>query len=201
MITFTYPIASMLLSLLGNALPFGAVAGALRRRFIRVLLTFVVSAWLLLTPSDAGLRRRFEQQQEALQNFVEMSKQDSEILKITPAQFETVSGKVYENGDGEIVLPSHRRGEYTQNLRKLQMSEASFSRSGNGEAYIGSQTFGVGGLRSYYGYVYCPQPSAVSDSYLSCREGNDSGGWSSIRYDRLSRNWYIYKVSGPYYIE
>jgi hypothetical protein len=98
-----------------------------------------------LPPSDAVLRRRFEQQQEALQNFVEMSKQDSEILKITPAQFETGSGKVYENGDGEIVLPSHRRGEYTQNLRKLHMSEASFSRSGNGEAYIGSQTFGVGG--------------------------------------------------------
>jgi hypothetical protein len=199
--SFEYPAALLLLSLLGNALLFGAVAGALRRGFIFVLFILAMSAWLLLPPSDAVLRRRFEQQQALLQQVVEMSKQDSEIVRITFAQFEVVNGKLYGSGDGEMVLPSHRWGEYTRNLRKLHMSEAAFNRSGSGEVYIGSQTFGVGGIRSYYGYVYCPEPSTIFRSYLPCTEGNDSGGWNSFRYERLHRNWYIYKVSGPYYIE
>ena len=120
---------------------------------------------------------------------------------VDPEAFTIVNGKLYGRGDGEMVVPSHRWGEYTRNLRKLHMSEAAFNRSGSGEVYIGSQTFGVGGIRSYYGYVYCPEPSTILRSYLPCTEGNDSGGWSSFRYERLDRNWYIYKVSGPYYIE
>ena len=107
--SFEYPAALLLLSLLGNALLFGAVAGALRRGFIFVLFILAMSAWLLLPPSDAVLRRRFEQQQALLQQVVEMSKQDSEIVRITFAQFDVVNGKLYGSGDGEMVLLSPLR--------------------------------------------------------------------------------------------
>jgi hypothetical protein len=198
---FAYPIASMLVALLGNALLFGAVAGMLRKSSIFILFTLSISAWFLLPPSDAALKRRFEQHRVALQEFVQMSKADSEIVRITSAQFEATNGEVYSDSEGEKALPQRRRAEYTRRLRALDMREAMFNRAGTGEVYIGAQTLGIGAIKSYYGYVYCPQPPTVRPSYLPCINGNDSGGWSSVRYARLDRNWYIYKVSGPYYIE
>jgi hypothetical protein len=198
---FSYPITSMLFAILGNGLLFAAVAGILRRKFTLVIFALLISAWLLLPPSDAALKRRFERQRTALQKIIEMSKADPAVVRVTFSQVEAVDGNVYSNTDGEKVLSQIRRAEYTRHLGMLDMREARFNRNGTGEVYVGGQTPGTGAIKSYYAYIYCPERRAAYPSYLPCIQGNDSGRWSSVRYARLERNWYIYKASGPYYIE
>jgi hypothetical protein len=189
------------LAVLANTLVFGTVAGILRRAFPVALAALLIAAWVFLPPSNAALRRRFDQQQAILQQLAEMSKSDSDIVRITFDQFETGDDKTHGIGDAVTLLPNQRWSEYRNLLGALQMQEAMFRRAGNGELYVAAQTFGVGRLRSYYGYLYCSKISARPSVYVPCMEGRDSADRNAYGYEALGSNWYIYKVFRLYDIE
>jgi hypothetical protein len=189
------------LAVLANMLVFGAVAGILRRVFPVALAALLIAAWVFLPPSNAALRRRFDQQQATLQQLAEMSKSDSEIVRITFDQFETADRKTHGFGDAVTPLTNQRWSEYIKLLGALHMQEATFRRSGSGELYVAAQTLGVGQVRSYYGYLYCPRISARPSVYVSCVEGRDSADRNAYGYEALGSNWYIYKVFRLYEIE
>jgi hypothetical protein len=200
---FKYPHAPLVLApvILGNTLLFGGVAAASRRAFVVVLVAILIVVWLFLPPSDAVLARRFDQQRATLQRLVEMSKHDPEIVRLTSDRFETSDGKTYSIGDGETLLPNRRWSEYRQKLGALRMHEVMFRRAGSGEVYVAAQTHGVGPIRSYYGYLYCPGISVMPTVYVPCTEGNDSADRDAYRYKTLGFNWYVFKVFSPYEIE
>jgi hypothetical protein len=200
---FNYPHAPLLmgLAILGNMVVFGVVAGILRRAFLIALAVLVSLLWVFLPPSNAALRRRFDQQRATLQQLTEISRTDPAIARITFDQLETTDGKSYRIDDAETLLPNQRWKEYRQMLGALHMREAIFRRAGNGEVYVAAQTFGVGPIRSYYGYLYCPGISASPSVYVPCMEGKDSADRDAYSYKTLGSNWYIYKVFRLYGIE
>ena len=201
---FSYPNAPpfmMALAILANGLLFGAVAGMLRRAFLIALAALLILAWAFLPPSNAALQKRFDQQQATLQQLVEMSKSDPEIVRITSDQFETANGKTHGTGDAETLLPNPRWNEYRKILGTLHLHEAIFSRAGSGEVYVATQAFGVGRLRSYYGFLYCPRTSEKPSVYVPCMERRDSADRNAYGYKALGSNWYIYKVFELYEIE
>ena len=199
---FNYPHTPLLaaLAILGNMLIF-AVAGILRRAFFVVLAALLVLACVCLPPSNAALGRRFNQQRATLQQLAEMSNSDPEIARISLDQFETSDGKTHGIGDADTLLPKQRWSEYRKMLGTLHMCEAMFRRAGSGEVYVAAQTFGVGPLRSYYGYLFCPRVSATASIYVPCTEGRDSADRNAYGYKALGSNWYIYKVFTVYEIE
>jgi hypothetical protein len=200
---FNYPYGPlpMALAILGNMVIFGVVAGILRRKFLVVLAALVVSAYVCLPPSNAALTKRFNQQRATLERLTEMSKSDPEITRISLDEFETSDGKTHHIGDAETLLPHQRWIEYRRILGTLHMREATFSRSGSSEVFVAAQTIGVGPLRSYYGYVYCPKISLILSEYAPCILGRDSADRDDHAYKVLGSNWYIYKVFTVYEIK
>lgn len=131
-----------------------------------------------------------------------MSEADPKIVRVDFDHFETTDGKTHGSGDAETLLPNQRWSEYKSVLRTLHMQEAIFSRVGSGEVYVAAQTFGVGQrMRSYYGYLYCPQVSTRLTIYVPCMERRDSVDRNAYSYNSLGSNWYIYKVFRLYEID
>ncbi len=200
---FNYPHAPLMMALaiLGNVLVFGTVAGILRRAFAFVLAALLVLAYLCLPPSDSALARRFNQQRATLQQLEETSKSDPGIGRIGLDQFDTLDGKTHGIGDPNALLPNQRWNEYRKALGTLRMREVIFRRTGSSEVYVAAQTFGVGPLRSYYGYLYCPEIPTKLSVYVPCMEARDSVDRRAYSYKSLGSNWYIFKVFTLYEIE
>ena len=198
---FNYPRTAFLLGLtvLGNALLFGAVAAIFRRSFIFVLVALSILAWSLMPPSDATLQKRFNQRRAELQQLVEMSKQDTRVVRITNSELETGNGQSF--GIGELdMAQSERWNEYKNKLSMLRMSEAIFAQR-SGEVYIAAHTLGGRTTSSYYGYLYCPSIAAQPPFYVPCIEKRDSVDRESYHYKKVGSDWYIYKVFRQYDLE
>jgi hypothetical protein len=184
---FSPPVPLLWPAILVNALLFGAIAGILRGRFLLLLAVLLAVGWFLLPPSDTVLTRRFAQHRGVFQHLIEMSKQDSDIVRITANQVETGNGKTYGNSDAAAVLPNEQLSEYRQELGALNMRELTFGREKSGEVFVFSKTLQLGMIRSSYGYLYCPGMWDKPIFFVPCLKGNDSEDSHVYHYQRLGR--------------
>ena len=199
---FCYPGTALLLpAILVNALLFGAVAAMFRSRFLLLVAALVIVAWWAVPPSDRRLTKQFGQHRGSLQHLVDISKQDSGILRINANEVGTVEGKVYRFGDASAVLTSERWSEYRQQISDLRVIELAFGRDKSGEVFAFSNTPKLGIFRSTYGFLYCPEVWDRPIFFVPCSVGGNSGDSSAYHYQRLDRSWYIYKVFEPHRIE
>lgn len=199
---FLYPTASLgLPAILVNALLFGAIAAILRSRFVLLLAVLATIAWWLLPPSDGFLARGFSLHRDMLQALTEMSKRESDIVRITANEVGTADGKTYGMGKSSAILADERWSEYRQQLGALHMTELAIGRGNSGEVFVFAKTPQLGVIGSSYGYLYCPEKWDRAIYFLPCSRGDDWGDSGACRYRRLDLNWYIYKVFEPYPIE
>lgn len=199
---FYFPGTPLVLpAILANALLFGAVAAILRSRFLLVLTALLIVGWWATPPSDRRLTRQFGEHRTSLQRLVDVSKQESGIVRITANEIETAEGKVYRVGDAAAPLTNGRWNEYRQQIRDLNVTGIAFGRDKSGEVFAFSKTPKIGFFRSSYGYLYCPEVWDKPIYFVPCLRGGNSWDSRAYHYQQVDRNWYIYEMFEPQRIE
>ena len=199
---FYYPTAPLLLpAILVNALLFGAVGAILRSRSLLVLAALIIVAWWAAPPSDGRLLKQFGQHRASLQHLVDISEHESGIVRITADEVDNVEGRVFRFGGDSSLLTKQHWSEYRQIIRDIDVTELAFGRDKSGEVFAFSKTPKLGIFRTSYGYLYCPEIWERPIFFVPCSRGDNSGDSHAYHYQRVDRNWYIYEVFEPQWIE
>lgn len=190
-----YAVVSLLAVIL-NAVLFGVIFMALRRKAPIVCVVLALVVWMLSPPSDYALAWRFEKHKSELQQLVQMANHDARLTVIEPNTVRTVEGIEYKASEPQDVLSPSRWSEYRHLFKQAGVNSGLRKSTPPDQVFLAVHiSSGVDTVGSSLGYLYCPDAGGhISSGFLPCAEENASGRIDGFRWKRLEERWYIYEV-------
>jgi hypothetical protein len=162
-------------------------------------------------PSDASLKRHFNNKRPELERLVTMMDEDWNMCRIASdftasqdhagapcrmASEFTSSGAPWP--ESEWGISKQRWNEYRKMFGKTGLSEGMTRPFSSSDVVLIVWSAGIAIAGTSVGYVHCGRPqNGYGHTQPPCLENNDSGydSTGAYRYKKVAQDWYIYEES------